>query len=261
MASAATGERPAKALRRASAAAAHRDGLRPWQPHERWWHSGVALPAQLQAMRDAAAAGLDEAIPTLPHRQLSQRGYTCLRGVIAWVDAEYLSRFDRETTREGHIGRENRRKIAALDPPLLGTATLKIHAALEAFNLKRQRKQREQIKMLDSLPGCERQRPHWDFDQPRLASMDDNEIPLSVVVALEGGTTFHFYPPGMPTDGEGIVISLEAGDMVVFRGDLLHAGAGYEVRNRRLHMYLDHHNDSVAAQCRVSNLTYYPQGS
>ena len=89
--------------------------------------------------------------------------------------------------------------------------------------------------------------------------MDDDEIPLSVVVALEAGTSFHIYPPGQALDGDGVVISMNAGDMLIFRGDLLHAGAGYAVRNRRLHLYLDHHDDLVAPRCRQPNTTYRPK--
>jgi hypothetical protein len=35
-------------------------------------------------------------------------------------------------------------------------------------------------------------------------------------------------------------VELAAGDVIIFRGDLVHAGSPYEKHNVRIHAYLDH---------------------
>jgi len=256
--------RPAKKLRRDPAAGALT--LQEWEPYEKWWHRNIYVPPALEQMITAAAR--DPQMITAAARGefssigecLRDKGYVCLRKLVAWSNPDYLMRFDKETKRVGHIGAENKRKISTLEDNLLQSASAKVLAALDAYNLTGRRRLRDPLVMLESLPGCKQQRPpHWDFDQPLLADMDDDEIPLSVVVALEAGTSFHIYPPGQALDGDGVVISMNAGDMLIFRGDLLHAGAGYAVRNRRLHLYLDHHDDLVAPRCRQPNTTYRPK--
>ena len=60
---------------------------------------------------------------------------------------------------------------------------------------------------------------------------------LAMIVALEDGTTLHVCP--FDSDGEEEEIPLNAGDVLVFRGDLIHAGAAYDARNVRIHCYID----------------------
>ena len=79
---------------------------------------------------------------------------------------------------------------------------------------------------LYSQPGGRRQRWHCDnAGEPGRRS---------VLLALEGGTKLHVRVRGREWD-----IFLEAGQFVVFDGDLEHAGGGYEAGNARLHGYID----------------------
>lgn len=107
--------------------------------------------------------------------------------------------------------------------------------------------------ILRSKPGCKTQMAHCDYvpDQA-LAQVNDEETPLGAVIAVMPGsklriwsgshrlavTNPEFYgrkKPILPVD-----LELEPGDIVVFRGDLVHAGASYQEENIRVHVYLDH---------------------
>jgi len=50
-------------------------------------------------------------------------------------------------------------------------------------------------------------------------------------------------------------LALNAGDVVVFRGDLVHAGATYEKRNVRLHVSLD--VEDIAQSANSTHLMHF----
>ena len=56
------------------------------------------------------------------------------------------------------------------------------------------------------------------------------------LLALEPGTELLFYPDG--PSKPALTMRLEPGDVLLFRGDCWHAGAGYTTKNRRMHFYL-----------------------
>lgn len=75
---------------------------------------------------------------------------------------------------------------------------------------------------------------------------DDAKVPLVCLVALQDGTQFDVWPGAICFDSsrsfeQHLCITLNAGDMFIFRGDLVHAGAavGADNRNVRIHAYLD----------------------
>lgn len=106
--------------------------------------------------------------------------------------------------------------------------------------------------VISSKAGCQDQAPHCDFepDLP-LATVPDEEMPLSVLVALMPGTRLNIWPNSIRLaclSGRILrkmdkiaceVLNLDAGDLIVFRGDFIHAGSCYSEDNYRLHRYLD----------------------
>lgn len=82
---------------------------------------------------------------------------------------------------------------------------------------------------LHSMAGCERQEMHTDFDPMEMSRSPAK--PLGVLLALHDGTS-------LCLDG-GRAIELSTGDVLVFDGDQVHAGAGYDASNTRIHLYLD----------------------
>lgn len=114
------------------------------------------------------------------------------------------------------------------------------------------------ITLLVSESGCKAQLPHADYQysvlkgankpcpEGKRATMKGVEVPLGAIFALED-CTLEVWPgalllkPGV-TSGPWIKkkqIRLEAGKMLIFRGDLVHAGSPYQSMSMRLHFYLD----------------------
>ena len=83
--------------------------------------------------------------------------------------------------------------------------------------------------LLRSEPGCARQRWHTDYPAP--AVRDLARPPFGCLTALMPNTTLDIWP--------NQVIKLDPGDMVFFRGDVVHAGSAYEQLNVRVHTYIE----------------------
>ena len=96
--------------------------------------------------------------------------------------------------------------------------------------------------VLHSKPGCKRQRFHYDYNPEEIRTL--RKKPQGVLIATEDNTFL---------DLENEKISLDASDMVIFDGDLMHAGSAYERSNTRLHCYLD-----SPSHTRQKNQTYFP---
>ena len=102
--------------------------------------------------------------------------------------------------------------------------------------------------ILHSRPGCQPQAAHCDYEpNQHLKACKDSQIPLALVVCLMPNTTLRVWPKSHRlvtgnsecTSIECQKLSLTPGDIVVFRGDLVHAGSEYEQENFRVHYYLD----------------------
>jgi ectoine hydroxylase-related dioxygenase (phytanoyl-CoA dioxygenase family) len=117
--------------------------------------------------------------------------------------------------------------------------------------------------LIESRPGCQQQAAHCDYIPiPEFTALSDEAMPLLFLVAIEPGTTLEVWPRShellarearetketketretRETKSRPIrqrTLRLNAGDAVLFRGDLVHAGSAYERANRRIHVYLD----------------------
>lgn len=90
---------------------------------------------------------------------------------------------------------------------------------------------------LRSLPGCAQQTMHSDSAAPEsLLHVPFKDVPLAIIYALEEDTFLKVWPFGSE---ECHVVRLHPNDMVIFRGDLLHAGTEYAKKNTRIHAYVD----------------------
>ncbi|KKL07371.1 hypothetical protein LCGC14_2586680 [marine sediment metagenome] len=106
--------------------------------------------------------------------------------------------------------------------------------------------------VIHSKPGCGDQASHCDYvPEPNLATVPDSHFPLAVLLAVMPGTKISVWPRSIrfaytsPTILQQIqpihrkTLELDIGDMLVFRGDLVHAGAAYDEENVRIHCFLD----------------------
>lgn len=93
--------------------------------------------------------------------------------------------------------------------------------------------------VLHSDPNCSVQYKHRDFPVYKFGD-DHPSFPVGVLIALETGTRLNIYEP------EPSVVEMDKGDVLIFHGGLLHAGAAYERSNTRIHMYCDLQGDPAA---------------
>lgn len=118
--------------------------------------------------------------------------------------------------------------------------------------------------IIHSKPGCRDQAAHTDY-VPDIEFIHDEKVPINILVCLQDGTKLNAWPgsqglnvcdltlPNGQTVWEHLiedntscpeqihrqVVQLEKGDVLLFRGDFVHAGAGYDTDNYRLHCYMD----------------------
>ena len=104
---------------------------------------------------------------------------------------------------------------------------------------------------LHSRVECARQDWHTDFKPVDVANLalSGARTPRSAILALEAGTRLCVSPHN---SGYAVELLLEVGDVLVFDGDLVHAGSAYPDRaNTRLHVYLE-----VDGICRPPDTTW-----
>jgi hypothetical protein len=137
--------------------------------------------------------------------------------------------------------RRNDNKRRQVNLPVRGTWLRDLHTRLKAIAGSRDV---HDLVLLESLPGCRRQAAHCDYvPSNELLKAADWEMPLLCLVALQDGTHLDLWPGSHRQQrplGARLTLNLNAGDAVLFRGDLVHAGSAYEARNLRIHAYFDH---------------------
>jgi hypothetical protein len=100
--------------------------------------------------------------------------------------------------------------------------------------------------------GCLEQTPHCDYDPSTFSGHDQSgSVPYGAILALQDETRFVVWAGShlcarattsrILSKCEKRILLLNKGDVLFFRGDLIHAGASYTEENIRLHAYLDHH--------------------
>merc|ERR1711924_542118 len=74
---------------------------------------------------------------------------------------------------------------------------------------------------------------------------------LLMITALQDGTRLPIYP--FDKGGERETVELNAGDIFIFRGDLIHTGPQYDALNIRIHCFID---SPCAPKRRNPDVTY-----
>ena len=98
--------------------------------------------------------------------------------------------------------------------------------------------------LLVSMAGCQEQVAHTDFDPEDIKHLPGGLVPMSALLALQDDTGLNIWSGShRNTSSTKKTLLLEAGDVCVFRGDLVHCGAAYDKQNVRIHAYID--NDLV----------------
>ena len=96
--------------------------------------------------------------------------------------------------------------------------------------------------LLHSLPGGQKQAPHRDYNFPmNFPHLDQDRMPRGLIVAMEANTVLHSYGWNhiVAEERNEHVVHLGKGDILLFRGDFIHARAEYKTCNTRVHGYLN----------------------
>ena len=104
----------------------------------------------------------------------------------------------------------------------------RLSTVLEDLNLLEGRSMGS-IVVLRSQANCKQQPWHTDYDPNQLKNVQYK--PLGVILALQDNTFFEEYPNACHI--------LNRGDILIFEGDVIHAGAAYADENIRIHAYID----------------------
>ena len=113
----------------------------------------------------------------------------------------------------------------------------KLHEFLEAKHELKGRTPNDWF-ALHSQPGCRKQGLHYDYSPDVVFNLGlcGGCKPRSVLLALQEGTRLFMRQPFAKAS---VVVVLGPGDVIVFDGDVAHAGSWYKAENTRLHVYLD----------------------
>ena len=97
--------------------------------------------------------------------------------------------------------------------------------------------------VLESLPECLEQHPHHDFVEDEVleavSKYGESAMPYAIVFALSDNAILYFWDNDTSSKRTE---HLFQGDLVIFRANTIHAGAGYaDGHFARLHCYADSH--------------------
>jgi hypothetical protein len=88
-----------------------------------------------------------------------------------------------------------------------------------------------------SEDSCIKQDRHWDFDPDLVRYIRrPRRKPCSAILALQPGSRLYVYDTLLKHD---VTVPIPPGAILVFDGDVAHAGASYATPNTRVHVYLD----------------------
>ena len=103
--------------------------------------------------------------------------------------------------------------------------------------------------IITSFAGCQEQAPHCDWNIFDFSGDDSDGCPYGFLLCIDETCQLVVWESSHLTVRLGQIdedrlpekkcIHLTRGDVLIFRGDLIHAGAAYEIENVRLHCYLD----------------------
>lgn len=98
----------------------------------------------------------------------------------------------------------------------------------------------------DSAARLGRQPFHSDAPEPEnpgaaVCDLADADVPLSAMLAIQEGTVLWMCPDGCgeSADAGARLVDVRVGEIIVWRGDVVHAGAGYAEEHFRVHAYVD----------------------
>ena len=126
---------------------------------------------------------------------------------------------------------EKRRQLtmASGELPILKAYTRVLRETGEAHGRKP-----SEFNAIRSSATCTRQKTHWDYDPNKVRYR--KRKPCSAILALSEGARLYVYDQVLKRE---VTVVVPPGAILLFDGDVPHAGASYAAVNTRIHVYLD----------------------
>ena len=154
-----------------------------------------------------------------------------------------LNRIKRKAICGNHIFNKNKKRVQASidnDPVVLRTVNaLYKRGEIQGLSLG-------PAVALHSFAGCKRQQSHCDYDPDEVIRASVK--PKGVLIGLQDEETHMIIGHKK--------VRLHRGDVLIFDGDVVHAGGAYFKDNTRVHVYMD--SPDVV---RIDNATYFINGN
>ena len=205
-------------------------------------------------------AKADEQPPRAQENNLHTTGYQIIRQAVP-VDARVLAFAEKSSARNSKSIFNHNETNARNDHKRRQCNLLVKSKYMQEFDSRVQKLVKDRVNtalkptnpvILHSRPGCQPQAAHCDYvPDDSLKTVDDKAMPLAVLIALMPNTRLTVWPDSCrlaTKDTEQLAsvepihsqeLELNAGDMVIFRGDFIHAGSSYAEDNFRIHYFLD----------------------
>ncbi len=189
------------------------------------------------------------------HIKMNTIGYVIHRGVFE-INKETFDTIVAQTKKgrkifnnaKKHKGNDGKRKQASFNPN--DTISRTFIRNIENFAIEEYPDLDPcDFVILHSSAGCAEQLAHCDYEPSDEFHNEMGDKPMGCLVAIQDNTKLNVWPRSIypkyrknPEILQAIqkeCIILNTGDVLFFRGDLVHAGAAYDEDNYRIHCFLD----------------------
>ena len=199
--------------------------------------------------------------------QLHTDGYVVIKNAFDVSGSEFYEEMSElSKTGETIFNPDRRRKQRYLDSNLSRRVKKFINQVHDRLKEMFPNHKPSDMTILRSEKGCRPQQAHSDYRTtdiwPNEGDIRHNdEMPLGVIIALQDNTKLDVWPRSIGEMLQGPIapkhLKFDRGDMVIFRGDLIHAGSKYDEVNVRVHTYLDH--PAVKRKANSTNFVEFGQ--
>ena len=184
------------------------------------WHTPEAAPASTIPLATSLPRGCSMLEGVVPMHRIEQE--------VEALTSAVLSHGTAITAGQG----DKRRLQLKKDPTHLPFADL-VRPALEGACPGREL---AEVNNICSMPLCKQQKLHYDYNPDHVESLAPARKPRSAMLSLMWGTRLIVYDIVLE---RLVLVPIPPGCILLFDGDVAHAGAAYHTQNTRVHVYMD----------------------
>ena len=184
------------------------------------WHTPKAAPASTIPLATSLPRGCSMLEGVVPIHRIEQEVEALTSAVLSHGTAITAGQADQ------------RRLQLKQEPTNLPFADL-VRPALECACPGREL---AEVNNICSRPPCKQQKVHYDYNPDHVESLAPARKPRSAMLSLMWGTRLVVYDIVLE---RLVLVPIPPGCILLFDGDVAHAGAAYHALNTRVHVYMD----------------------